>query len=173
MSSQPLLVADLAQRRMVFGVREIDAALALDRLEQHGDDIGVARGELLDGGEVVEGHAHEAADQRLETGLHLAVAGGGQRCQRAAVEGVLHDDDGRAVDALLMAVHARQLDGGFVGLAAGVAEEHLVHARQRGQAILQYKNIRRPKSNAAAVLANVVSVKANASFKGVKRSDRN
>jgi hypothetical protein len=42
-------------------VREIDAALALDRFEQHGDDVGIARGELLDGRQVVEGHPDEAA----------------------------------------------------------------------------------------------------------------
>jgi hypothetical protein len=50
-----------AQRTHVILVRDVDAALALDRLEQHGDDVRIARGELLDGREVVEGHPHEAA----------------------------------------------------------------------------------------------------------------
>jgi hypothetical protein len=36
---------------------------------------------------------------------------------------------------LLVSVHPRQLDRRFVGLTAGVAEEHLVHTRQRGKAI--------------------------------------
>jgi hypothetical protein len=69
----------------------------------------IVRGDLLDGGEVVEGHAHETGDQRLEAGLHLAVARGGKRCQRAAVEGVLHDDDRGLVDAPLVAVHRASL----------------------------------------------------------------
>jgi hypothetical protein len=93
------------------------------------------RGDLLDGAKSSKGTRTKPADQRLEAGLHLAVARGGKRCQGAAVEGLFHDDDGGQIDALLVAVHARQLDRRLVGLATGVAEEHLVHARKGGQAI--------------------------------------
>jgi hypothetical protein len=33
----------------------------------------------------------------------------------------------------VMTVKARKLDRRFVGLASGIAEEHLVHARERAQ----------------------------------------
>ena len=43
----------------------------------------------------------------------------------------------------LMGVEARQLDGGLVGLGPGVAEEHPVHAGQRGQLRAQRAPARR------------------------------
>ena len=49
--------------------------------------------------------------------------------QRAAVEGAFQHHDGRPFDAALVAVQSRQLDGRFIGLGAGVAEEAVVHAR--------------------------------------------
>ncbi len=125
----------MPQRAHEIPVRHIDAALALDRLEQHRHDVWIVRGELLDCRQIVKGHAHKTGHQRLEAGLHLAVAGGRKRRQGAAVEGLFHDDDRGLLDALLVSVHARQLDRGFVGLATGIAEEHLVHAGQRGETI--------------------------------------
>jgi len=53
------------------------------------------------------------------------------------VESLLHDDDDRAVDAVLVAEEARQLDCRFVGFATGVAEENLLHAGKRGQPVGQ------------------------------------
>jgi len=43
---------------------------------------------------VVVGNPHETLYQRFETGLNLAVAGGGQGRQCASVEGFFHHDDG-------------------------------------------------------------------------------
>ena len=105
-----------------------DATLALDRLHQHGDDVGAIGGGGLHGVEVVVGHAHEALHERLESGLGLAVAGGRQGCQRAAVEAVLHHQHLGPVDALAVGVQPGQLDGGLVGLRAGVREKHPIHA---------------------------------------------
>src|SRR5207247_11200270 len=57
-------VADLAGGRQVFRSRDVDAAFALDRLEEDGG------GALIDGAaqrvDVVEGRVHEARDQGLE-----------------------------------------------------------------------------------------------------------
>jgi hypothetical protein len=77
----------------------------------------------LDRGQVVHRHAHEAFDQRAEAGLHLGVAGGRQRGDRAAVEGLLVDDDLGALDALVVAELARDLQRRLVGLEPGAAEE--------------------------------------------------
>ena len=55
--------------------------------------FGCVRRALRDRRDVVQRHAHEAFDQRAEAGLHLRVAGGRQRGDRAAVEGLLVDDD--------------------------------------------------------------------------------
>jgi len=40
---------------------------------------------------------------------------------------MLHDDDLWILDALLMTVQARQLDGCLVGLGTGIGEEDPVH----------------------------------------------
>jgi hypothetical protein len=73
---------------------------------------------LRERGQVVQRHAHEALDQRAEAGLHLGVAGGRQRGDRAAVEGLLVDDDLGPLDALVVAELARDLQRRFVGLEA-------------------------------------------------------
>ena len=132
-----MLVADLAQLLQVMDVQRADAAFALDRLDQHRNHVAVVLGNLADRFQIVVGHAHEAADQRLETGLHLAVAGGGKGRQRAPVEGLFHHDDRGGFDALLMAVHPCQLDCGLVCLAAGIAEERFRHVGQAAQLVGQ------------------------------------
>ena len=53
------------------------------------------------------------------------------------MESLFHDDDGRRLDALLVTVVACQLDGGFVGLTAGIAEKHFLHARTLAQLVGQ------------------------------------
>ena len=51
----------------------------------------------------------------------------------AAVEGGFVDDDLGALDALVVAELAGQLQGGFVGFQAGTAEEGVGQARQLGE----------------------------------------
>ena len=133
---QPLVaVADFLESLQVLQARDVDAAFALDRLDEHRHHVLVVRRDLAHRLQVVQRHAHEALHQRLEAGLHLAAGGGRQRRQRAAVEGLLHDDDRRLGDTAVVAVLARDLDRRFVGFQAGIAEEHLVQAGDGGDAV--------------------------------------
>jgi hypothetical protein len=140
--SQPFVaVADAPQLGQIVGFRNLYAALALIGLDQDGDDVLVMRRQLGDRVGVAEGDAHEAAHQRLEAGLHLAVAGRRQGGHGASVKALFHDDDGRIVDAPVMTMETREFDRRFVGLGAGIAEESAVHAGQGaelvGQGLLQ------------------------------------
>ena len=96
------------------------------RLEEDGG--GLAGRRLLDRLDVVERHADEAFEQRRERRAVLLVAGGGDGGHRAAVEGVLGDDDLVGAVAVLFAPLARDLDEALDGLGAAVAEEDLVEA---------------------------------------------
>jgi len=126
---QPTLaVAKLAQIAQVPHRGDIDSAFALDRLDQHRDDALVARSDLPHRFDVVERHTHEARHQGFESLLHFAVAGGRERRERSPVESLVHDHDPGALHPLAVAVQARELDRGFVGFTARVAEEHAVGA---------------------------------------------
>jgi hypothetical protein len=74
-NEQPLLaLADFLQPAQVFQARDVDPALALDRLHHDGRHAAVVLRDRAHGIEVVQGHAHEARYQGLEAGLHLAAA---------------------------------------------------------------------------------------------------
>src|SRR5690606_21804637 len=103
------LVADSSDLAKILGPRRLYAAFALDRLEEHGDDAGAFGGDALERRRVVQRNAHEALDERLEPVVHPGVAGGGQRGDRAPVEGAFVDDDLGALDTTLVAVLARDL----------------------------------------------------------------
>ena len=102
-----------------------DAALALHRLDQ---DRGGFRGDRLGRSiDVVERHLVEAVDLGPEAFQIFLLAAGGDRRQRAAVEGAFEGD---GAIALGMAVHvmvaARRLDRAFQRLGARIGEEDLV-----------------------------------------------
>ena len=122
-----LVVADGAQFTLELRVRHIDATLALNHLEQDGNHVAIVLRDAAHGFNILVRHTDEALHQGLEAGLGLAVAGCRQGRHGAAVKRALHDDDVRQLHALVVAVHARELDRGLVGLTARVAEEHLVH----------------------------------------------
>ena len=115
-----LLLAQFREALDEVLVGRQDAALALDRLKQHG--AGLRADGLLHGFEVVELRELEAGHVGAETLAVLAAAGGGQRGERAAVERILHDHD--LVAAGLAAPLARELDEAFIRLGAAVAEEN-------------------------------------------------
>ncbi len=130
-------VAQAAQLAQVVGAGQADAAFALHGLDQHGHDVAMLGGGVVHGRDVVIGHAHEARHQRLEAALLGRVARGRQRGQRAAVKAVVHHQDLRPRHLPAVAVQARQLERGLVGLGAGVAEEGRLHVGQGAQALAQ------------------------------------
>ena len=132
-----LLVAQLAQAALELYAGDIDAAFALNHFEHDGNHILVVFSDCANGLKVVVWNAHETRDQRLETGLRLAVAGCRQCCQRAPMKGLLHNDDGWVINTFLMPVETGQLDCSFVGLATRIAEEGVGHARESTHAICQ------------------------------------
>ena len=113
----------------------MDAALAKDRLHHDGDNgVVVVRNpaHCLD---VVERCADEAAQQRLETGVDLAIAGSREGRHGPAVKTVVHDDGMGNRDTAFVAVQPGYLYGRFVSFGAGIAEKDVVHAGQRGKSI--------------------------------------
>ena len=136
---QPAMgVADFTQPLQVSVAANADAAFALHQLRQYGNDVAVGIGDTAHGLKIVERHSDESGHQRLEAGLNLAAAGGGQRCHGAAVERFFEHHHCGILDALLVAVVARQLDRRFVGFRAGIAEKHLVHAGGRNNTVGEF-----------------------------------
>ena len=84
-------IADLPEPGEVAVVGHHDAALALDRLDEH--RRGAAVDGALDRAEVVVGHVLEAARQGLEAVMVLLLGGGGDGGERAPVEAAAHRDD--------------------------------------------------------------------------------
>ena len=79
------------------------------------------------GGDVVERHLVETFHLGAVAFKVFLLAAGGDRRQRAAVEGALEGDDAVALRlAVDVVVAARRLDGAFQRLGAGIGEEHLV-----------------------------------------------
>ena len=124
-----LLIAQIAQALKELLGGGTDAALALNGLGEDGANV-VAH-LLLHGLQIVELSIAEALGQGGEP-LGIVddlLAGGGGGGQRAAVEGLQHGDDHIALGvAVVHGVLTGQLDLTFVGLGAGVGEEHLLEA---------------------------------------------
>ena len=131
-----MLVAQPPQRAQEFRRHHPHAALAHDRLDQ--DRGGLRPDGALGRFEIAERHLVEAFDHRPEAFEIFLLAAGGERRQRAAVEGALEGDD--AV-ALRLAAHrlvlARHLDRAFHRLGAGIGEEHHVGEARRAQPLGQ------------------------------------
>ena len=96
---QLVLVAQLAQAFEVAGRRQVDAAFALDRLDQ---DRARSRRRSASPSrvEVAERGVVEARQHRLDARVILRLAGRGQRSHRPAVEAVEHGDDLVAASAV-------------------------------------------------------------------------
>ncbi len=127
--------ADFPQSAQVPFMADVDAAFALEQFDQHCHHAAVHLGHAPHRLEIVERHAHEACDQRLETRLHLATAGGGECSDGSPVERSFQHHDGRGLDVLLVAVEPRKLDRRFIRLGAGVAEKDVFHAREGAEPV--------------------------------------
>ena len=100
--------------------RNPDASFALDRLDH--DRGGLIVDERLDGGQVSMRSVDEAGHQRPEAFVILRLRRGCRRAERPPVKSALECDN---LVTVLGRVQADQLDGRFIGLGAGVAEEGL------------------------------------------------
>ena len=127
-------VAELPRELEPRAVERPDAALALDRLDQHRAGVGADGGR--ERGEVVARHMLEAGGHGLE---RLALGGrpaGRERRERAPVEGALDAHDavlGRP--AACAPRSARELDRGLDRLGARIAEERAVVPGEGAEAL--------------------------------------
>ena len=135
-SSSPCSSQSAAQVAQLLGRHRADAALALDRLDQ--DRRGLRADRRLERLEVAERHLVEAFDLRPKAFEVFRLAAGGERRQRAAVEGALEGDDAKALGpAVHIVIAARRLDGAFDRLGAGIAEEHAVGEGRRDELLAE------------------------------------
>ena len=135
---QPVLrVAQGTYLAQVVGSHRVDAAFALDGLEEHGHQVGIAHGGIFQRGDVVQGHANETFHQGAKAFLDFFVAGGAQGGDAAAMESTLVNNDFGAFNAFVVAEFAGHFQSRFVGFQAGVAKEHLAHPRQLNQLVGQ------------------------------------
>ncbi len=121
---QVVLIAQPAQDRQVIIVGDIDAAFALDRLDD--DRNGLAVDGVLGGVQMVERDVGEPGEVWLEPEPGFVLPGRRHGAERAAVEAVVHGDDLEAVALgawVGLPVEAGELERGFVGVGAAVAEE--------------------------------------------------
>ena len=116
-------VAAGSERLEEYGVGDVDAAFALDGFDY--DAAGFFGDKVGDRGAVVVGAVFESGNHRSERFLIFWVRGRAQAAHCAAVEGIVEADDFvfGAVGLSCSADFAGEFDGGFVGFAAGVADE--------------------------------------------------
>ena len=94
--------------------------------------------QALQSGAIAHVAVEKARRKRLKIAVEDVLTGGGQRGQRAAVEALVQRDDVIKFLALCLGRPlARDLDGAFVGLRAGVGEEHPLHPRARAEQLCQ------------------------------------
>src|SRR5262249_30885605 len=121
-----LFVAPGADALEVVAGRNIDAAFALNDLEQNG--AGLRRRCLLERIDVVVGYGDEARRQRRERNLVAIRPGRGHSGKRAAMERIERRNDLEGAVLPLAAPLPRQFDRGFVRFGAAVDEVDAVHA---------------------------------------------
>ena len=133
---QLLLIAELPQPQQILRSDRRHSTFPLNSFHEYCDCCGRER--LSDSVEIIERHMAKFLHQRLKPFLHLFLAGGGNRCQRAPVKGVNGRDNFEP--ALLMPKPARQLEQTFIRFGAAVTKEYftrpnLLHERLRQPAL--------------------------------------
>ena len=124
-----MFIAEPADALQKFFRRRIDAALALNGLQNH--RTGVVMDQRLNAVQIVEIREADSRQQRLERLLIVLVAGHRQRSQASAVEGVLHGDDlMAAVSVPAEAVFFRDFQRPFYGFRTAVGKKYPIHARR-------------------------------------------
>ena len=120
------VVAAVAECLEKFRCGDVDAAFALDRLDDYA--AGVFCDEGSEVGCIVEGSVFEAGKHGGERFLIFGIRCCGEGAHSAAVEGAVEADDfvfggGFWGGGAGLANFAGEFDGGFVGFGAGVADE--------------------------------------------------
>src|SRR5206468_2127910 len=123
--------------RQELALGRVDAALALDRLDQ--DAAGVRAEDAAERVGVVQLRERDRREQRLERGALRRLPGRRERARRPPVERALERDDARLARGL-----ARVLERGLVRLRARVAEEGLCTAEARREPLRQLEHRLRP-----------------------------
>ena len=123
-----VFVADGVHAFDEFGSQRVHAAFPLDAFNHNaGHFMGLHQ--FLHADQIVGRGMDKAGRQRLEQFMVVVLPGSGQGGEGASVEAVPQGDDGIIFRPFfLRRVFAGHLDGAFVGFAAGVAEEHFLHA---------------------------------------------
>src|SRR3954447_12415716 len=169
---RPVAAAELLRTFEVAGRREGDA-LALDRLDEEKRNV-LALKLVLERGQVAEGHAVEAGQQRLEAARELGVAVRRKRAERQPVEAVLSRNDARPLrrgapelerSLDRFGAGARELDAGDA--AAGALHELLGEQsrKERGAELhragrLELERLDERRPNGAVVAADVEHAEA-------------
>ena len=126
-------VAQIPQRFQVTRIRDDDPAFSLYGFKHYRDNPFARVFKLLQGRDIVIGHIPETGQQRVKTGAYLGLAGSAQGRHGPAVKTALHDNNNRFFDLLVASEFPADLDGGFVGFSAGIAEKHTIHSGNAGQ----------------------------------------
>src|SRR5262245_26069832 len=100
---------------------DVDAAFALNRLDQNRNGLAVNR--FINCGEVVVRHIREPWKHRLKSGVVLWFCRCGQAGVGPTVKTAFHSDD--FITPVLMSISPRELDGGFIRFGPTVAKEAL------------------------------------------------
>ncbi len=126
---QIVLIAKRAQAAEEFGRADVNAAFALNRLDEDRGRLVVDEcGERF---EIIEFAEHKTRYERTKSLLDFFLRSGAHAAVGAAVEGAFGADDFRAFTlfaALGDAVEPREFDQGFVGLGAAVTEKNAARA---------------------------------------------
>ena len=133
-----LLAAQFRQRIGKFLSHHVDAAFSLNAF--HDDRRGaVCIHQGFHAFRIIELCVFETRNQRLEAFVVVRISGGGEGAVAPAVKTVFHGDNFIAIRPFMQVlVTASGFQRAFVGLAAGVSEEHVRHAGAPGQKLGEF-----------------------------------
>ena len=119
-----LLDTELLNSLDVFEVCRMNAALALNELEHDRCSLGI--NSFDQSVDVVIRNMNKAGEIRFKRPLELSLARCGNCTHGPSVEAHVCRDDLVLVNILIVEITSCELDGCFVGLSAGIAEEYLI-----------------------------------------------
>ncbi len=130
---KPSFITDRAEAFEKFRTRDMDAPLALDRLDKDRCRTSIHSG--ADGIEISKWQMAEPLQQRAKPFLHFVLPGRGNAGHRTSVEGALEGEN--TMPACLTSEPAGDLDEPLIGFGSAVAEKNLSRARDLDKALGQ------------------------------------